>query len=131
MNILHRLRAMPPGSLVPAEWIASQIEAEGPEQGGEPAAAPPVDAAPTWREKLWTAPAETRIGIAELREAFDRPASWVYRHTSAKTIPHRKLDGELIFTVGELRAWAREREEIVHAGPMESTPAERSHLKAS
>ncbi len=81
----------------------------------------------TWREKLWIAPAETRIGTAELAEAFGRPKSWVYAHTQAEAenpIPHRKLDGVLVFTVGEVRAWVRESEEVLVAGPMESTRSE-------
>jgi len=88
-------------------------------------------APPSWRERLWTAPAETRIGKAELLEAVGKTESWLYRHTAEKRkpgtprIPHRKLDGELVFVVGEIRAWLRQHEEIVEAGPMESSPAER------
>ena len=81
----------------------------------------------TWREKLWIAPAETRIGTAELAEAFSRPKSWVYAHTQAEAenpLPHRKLDGTLVFAVGEVRAWLRESEEVLVAGPMESTQSE-------
>ena len=81
----------------------------------------------TWREKLWIIPAETRIGTSELAEAFGRPASWVYSHTEGKAenpIPHRKLDGTLMFTVGEVRTWLRESEEVLVAGPMESTQPE-------
>lgn len=74
----------------------------------------------SWRERLWTAPAETRIGVIELAEALDRPKSWVYRHTMEKAagdrLPHRKLDGELQFIVGEVRAWMRDHEELIVAG---------------
>jgi hypothetical protein len=130
MSLLRRLRDMPPGASLPVEWVVAQMEGEGSVAAPEPDIAPAPE--PTWRERLWTAPAETRIGREEVLEAFGRPASWLYRHTSGKTIPHRKFDGELIFTVGELRAWAREREEVILAGPMESTAASRgAHLKAS
>ena len=81
----------------------------------------------TWREKLWIAPAETRIGTVELAEAFSRPKSWVYAHTQAEAkdpLPRRKLDGVLVFAVGEVRAWVRESEEVLVAGPMESTQSE-------
>ena len=81
----------------------------------------------TWRERLWIAPAETRIGTSELAEAFGRPRTWVYARTQAGAkdpLPHRKLDGTLVFTVGEVRAWVREREEVLVAGQMESTQAE-------
>jgi hypothetical protein len=65
------------------------------------------------------------MGVAEVVEAFDRPKSWLYKLTSSGGIPHRKFDGSLVFVAGELRAWAREREEVVASGPMHSTDAER------
>lgn len=75
--------------------------------------------ATTWREKLWTVPTETRLGLVELCEALGRPKSWVYRRTSAKSglplVPHRKLDGALTFVAGEIRAWLATEEEIIHA----------------
>lgn len=82
----------------------------------------------SWREKLWTVPAETRLGVTEAAEALGRPKSFIYDRTRAKAedpIPHRKLDSALVFTAGELRAWIRDREEEVVGGPMESTQAER------
>src|SRR5688500_12817982 len=45
-----------------------------------PIDAPP--APPAWREKLWTCPEATRLGVVELAEAVGRPKSWVYRLTS-------------------------------------------------
>ena len=39
-------------------------------------------------------------------------------------IPHRKLEGELVFLVGELRTWIRNTEETVFELPMESTERE-------
>ena len=87
----------------------------------EPAPEMATDTAPPlpWTFLLWQADPETRIGRAELLEAVGRPASWLYRHTGLKAkhrILHRKLDGELIFLVGEVRRWLRDREEIVVAG---------------
>jgi hypothetical protein len=80
------------------------------------AAAPPTpDIAPsTWKERIWGAPAETRIGVAEVAEAMGRSKSWVYHRVGQ--IPHRKLDGELVFVVGELRLWIRDNEETIVAG---------------
>jgi predicted DNA-binding transcriptional regulator AlpA len=72
-----------------------------------------VAESPTWRERLWTCHAETRLGIEELCEALGRSKAFVYRHTRAKTIPHRRLDGELIFVAGEVREWLGHREETV------------------
>lgn len=73
--------------------------------------------APTWREKLWTVPPETRLSVPEVAEAIGRPVSWVYRHTSEKSglprLPHRKLDGELAFVATDLRQWLRANEEVI------------------
>ena len=87
-----------------------------------PAFVPTPDS--SWRERLWTCPAETRLGLDELCEAMSRSSSWIYHRTSAKAvnrIPHRKLDGVLCFTAGEVRAWIRDSEQVVCAGPMESS----------
>lgn len=122
-ELLSWLAAAPPGTALDAAALCSLLAemADTPEREPEP-----VGEAgswrPTWRERLWTAPAETRIGRAELLEAVGRPPSWLYRHTGAKAahrIPHRKIDRELTFLVGEVRAWLREREEMVEAGPMD------------
>jgi hypothetical protein len=136
-----------PGSLVPVEAVVAALasalaghELPLPDAGGHAGPAPcntpdpehpnglPASSAQgapppePWRMLLWTCHPETRIGRAELLAAVGRPRSWLYRHTSEKAehrIPHRKLDGELVFVVGEVRAWLREREEIVRAGPLE------------
>jgi len=82
----------------------------------------------SWRERLWTVPAETRLGVQEVAEALGRPRSSIYARTGPKAedpLPHRKLDGTLLFTAGELRAWIRDREDVVAAGPMESTNEEK------
>ena len=73
----------------------------------------------------WTIERHGNLVIRFLLEAVGRPASWLYRHTGPKAkhrITSRKPDGELIFLVGEVRRWLREREEIVVAGPMDSAP---------
>lgn len=79
-----------------------------------------------WRERLWMAPPETRLGTIELSQALGRPKSWIYSRTQAAAdnpIPHRKLDGSLVFTVGEVRAWIRETEDVVIPGKVEPTHA--------
>lgn len=133
------LARAPEGTTVPAAVMRELLDRLADKVEPEPPALTVVEPAPpSWREKLWTAPAETRIGKAELLEAVGKTESWLYRHTAEKRkpgtprIPHRKLDGELVFVVGEIRAWLRQHEEIVEAGPMESSPAERrALLKAS
>ena len=79
----------------------------------------PDEAAPAacaWPSRLWTVPAETRLGVRELAEAVGRPRSWVYRHTAPAgdlaPIPHRRLDGLLSFVAGEVRDWLRANEEV-------------------
>jgi hypothetical protein len=98
------LATAPPGTLVPARELLDALEVEP-----EPEA---VASEPTWRERLWTAPPETRLGVREVAEAVGRPVSWVYR---ARALPRRKLDGELIFLAGEVRDWVTSREEVVQA----------------
>lgn len=85
------------------------------------AALPPPDppAEPTWRERLWTCPEQTRLGVREAAEALGRPVSWVYRRTSPKALaagghaplPARRLDGELYFSAADLREWIAQHEE--------------------
>ena len=115
-SLIAWLRDAPTGTTVDAAVIAARLE-----RWTECTDTTSVDTAePTWREKLWTAPAESRIGRDELLEAVGRPASWLYRHTSQKgdcaRIPHRKMDSELVFVVGEIRQWLCEHEEIVVQG---------------
>lgn len=81
----------------------------------------------TWRERLWAAPAETRVGVRELVEALDVSESWIYARTKRDAedpIPHRKMGGSLRFVVGEVRHWIREREDAPVAGPTWSPAGE-------
>ena len=109
------LRAAPPGTLVPAAEIAQLLT-----DVETPAEQPDNAALVTWRERLWTAPPETRLGRVELLEALGRSPNWLYRHTGPKAkrarIPCRRLDGELVFVVGEVRAWLADQEEILEPG---------------
>jgi predicted DNA-binding transcriptional regulator AlpA len=74
----------------------------------------------TWRERLWTVPPMTRLGTLELCEALGRPRSWIYARTQSDAVdplPHRKLDGALVFVAEEIRGWICQREEVVEPGP--------------
>lgn len=71
-----------------------------------------VTAPPSWRERLWDCPADTRLGVLEICEALGRSKAFVYRLTRTKDIPHRKLDGELVFRAGDIRAWVQQREDV-------------------
>jgi len=99
------------------EWL--EEEGDAPEPRGPRLAPDPTPE--TWRERLWTVPGETRIGVPELAEATGRSRDWCYRRTAKKAgearIPHRKLDGELVFVVGEVREWIRGHEDVIHEGP--------------
>ena len=65
----------------------------------------------SWKVWLWTVPDEIRIGPKQLLEAVDKSPSWLYEQTSAapgeRTIPFRKRGSDLVFVVGEIRAWTR------------------------
>lgn len=135
MDTLARLKQMFPGSLVPVEAVIADLEMERAGSSTQsPTCAPVPDIQPIWKERIWTCPAETRLGLNELCEALGKPKSWGYRHTSAKSglpmIPYRKMDGVLTFVAGEVRAFLREHEEVVHSGPMESTPTEKGGFRA-
>ena len=99
------LAAAPAGTLLSAASLAERLASvEG------PSVAPPREIEPqTWRERLWTVPAGTRLGVPEVAEAVGRTRSWVYRRTSPKSVkaplPHTRLDGELVFEAGQLREW--------------------------
>jgi len=110
------LSQAPPGTLVPAELLAKALGVGTRDCGLSGLAQQPS----SWRERLWVVPPNTRLGVAELLEALGRTRSWIYRHTGPKSvrarIPHRKLDGELVFLAGELREWILEHEVTVVPG---------------
>jgi len=106
------LQASPPGTMVDARVVAQALSAVPPTAGPSPA-----EEAASWRVRLWVVPPDTRLGVAELLEALGRTRSWLYRHTGPRSpgvrIPHRKLEGELVFLAGEIRSWVVENEEVV------------------
>jgi hypothetical protein len=120
VTLRERLAAMPPGALVPVGWLLEQMDCDPVPDHGPELVAP--EAATSWRERLWTCPPDTRMGVGELTEAVGRPASWVYRRTSERAaaangrhgrlamLPHRRLGAELVFRAGEIRDWLREHE---------------------
>jgi predicted DNA-binding transcriptional regulator AlpA len=118
-DLVQWVGSAPVGSLIPAAVVAEFLNARR-ESAPATRASATATAPATWRERLWTSAAETRLGVQELAEALDRPRSWVYRHTSEKSglslLPHRKLDGELVFVAGEIRAWIQQNETVLVAG---------------
>lgn len=106
-DLARELRAL-------AETIAHDVP-----QGDAPSAAP------TWRERLWTVPAETRlVTVGELSEALGWSESAIYHLLSDRSdspravpIPHRKrANGTLEFVAGEIRSWLMQTEVIRQAG---------------
>ena len=147
-GITRWLEGCPEGTLVPASTVLAALRAQHkgvPADSARPAAhpaahhhqalraaqaenLPAASSSSSWRERLWTADAECRIGRAELLEAVGRSKSWLYRHTKARAkdrIPHRKLDGELVFVVGEVRSWLRAHEQIAQVGATDGGTAHR------
>ena len=116
VELARWLRAAPAGTMVLAAEIAQLLTDVSTVEEQLPNAA-----LVTWRERLWTCPPETRLGRVELLEALGRSPNWLYRHTGPKAksarIPCRRLDGELVFVAGEVRAWLAEQEEILEPGP--------------
>ena len=104
------LSQAPPGTLVPADSLAQAIAASVPNIQGRSVVQQPM----SWRERLWLVAPDTRLGVAELLEALGRTKSWLYRHTGPNSpgtrIPHRKLEGELVFVAGEICSWVRDNE---------------------
>ncbi len=123
------LEPLPPETQLPLHYVLPIMRAlaEVRLSGTSAVRDDPLPAAPeSWRTRLWTAPEEARIGISELCEAVGRPDSWAYKHTmkdAEDPIPHRKLDGRLVFVVGEVRCWLKDHEEVVRAGPMDTLPS--------
>lgn len=96
-DLVAWLHAAPPGTLLEAAAIAQEIaNASAPVSIG---VAEPTPA--SWRERLWTAAAGVRI-------------------------PHRKLEGELVFVVGDLRTWISQNEQVVVASRIALMVAKRS-----
>lgn len=109
--------AAPAGTRIDARELAALLSDLADHEGPQPFEPDPPPGPPeTWRVRLWSCPAETRLSVAELTEALACPKSRVYMLTSSETIPFRKLDGALSFTAGEIRAWVRDREEAVVGG---------------
>lgn len=119
---LEELRAWceraPEGTTLPAHAIGKLL-ADLVDLPAPPAPSVEGTAEASWRERLWTVPAETRLGAADVAEALGKSLDWVYRRTRSSAeapLPHRKLDGALVFTAGDVRSWIAAREEL-EVGP--------------
>lgn len=119
---LDAAATMPPSATVNVHDVAALIR-EAVRTVPEP---PPRTGPLTWREMLWTVPAETRLSLPEVCEALGRSRSWVARRLTTPAserpipIPHRRLDGVLSFVAGEVRAWLAQVETIGQAGTLDT-----------
>jgi predicted DNA-binding transcriptional regulator AlpA len=121
-DLLSWLEGLPEGTLLSPEGLLDKLRAQDIDRashqgdGSSCLSSAPAADPPTWCEKLWTVPAETRLGVAEVSEALGRSKAWIYHHTAEKAtsrIPHRKLDGSLVFLAGEVREWQADSEEVI------------------
>lgn len=115
----------PDGTTIPVASLRSTLAALR-NATPEPSIATADVSPASWRERLWTVPPDTRLGVIETAEALGRPRSFVYRHTSEKSagaarLPHRRLDGELVFVAGELRSWLKDHEETIESSRASTT----------
>ena len=110
------LKVSPPGTLVDAQVLAQALALSR----SDPGRAVQSQQSTSWRERLWVVASDTRLGVTEVLEAIGRTRSWLYRHTGPSSprvrIPHRKLEGELVFLAGEVRQWLIENETVVVPG---------------
>lgn len=120
MNVSIRwLREAPEGTTVPVSAVLPLLDAL--EAEPEPAPEPQLVVPTSWPDLLWIVPAERRMTTKDVALALCRSRSWLYTHLSGENaIPHAKLDGELVFKAGEVRAWLRDSEDVVRAGRMAS-----------
>ena len=128
-ELLRWLEQAPDGTHVEARIIAYVLAgALDRDHGSQEGAGPEW----TWAELLWVVPAERRLGTREVLEALGRGKTWLYTQMSEDRgrdrLPHRKLDGQVLFTAGEVRAWIRDHEEVIVGGRLDSTLKEKKGL---
>jgi predicted DNA-binding transcriptional regulator AlpA len=124
-EFLHWCTEAPEGTQLDPHAIADVLQALAATRGGTSTESQPTEGSATWRERLWTAPAQTRLGTRELSEALGRPRSWIYTRTQSEALdplPHRKLDGSLVFVAEEIRHWLCQREEVIEPGTVSRFP---------
>jgi len=115
-QLVDWLGAAPSGTSVPA---AALVDLLTPLLATRPTVVQdtPQALSTSWRERLWVVPPETRLGVGDVAESVGRPKSWVYRRTgklgSKAPLPHRRLDGELVFVAGEIRTWLAQHETVM------------------
>jgi predicted DNA-binding transcriptional regulator AlpA len=124
MTLAARLRqivdALPAGAAVtlPTDAVRAWLE----EELYPAAPVLSVEEPATWRERLWTVPSSTRLSVAEVAEAAGRSRDWCYRATDKRRalqkgrepLPCSRIDGMLVFTAGDVRAWLQRSEQLIN-----------------
>ena len=64
-----------------------------------------------WRERVWTAPADTVMTVDDFCAAVGRTRAFAYRQTRNRTIKFKRLDGVIVFRCADVREWIKERQE--------------------
>ena len=139
-SLLDWLESLPVGTLIPPACVAERLRGAAVLFDGNGTATVPVAERPlparTWRERVWTCPAETRLTAAEVAEELGWSTDKVYRYTSRKyadkqiaeghpdqRLPFRRdVAGSLVFVAGEVGMWIENTEEVI-AKPPESLSA--------
>ncbi len=111
----------PAGTLLSADAVRAALDGAGTDEAATVTSPSDNAAATSWREKLWVVPGDTRIGAVEVAEAIGRSRDWVYRAVNPDLsekkgrdpLPCRRLDGELVFVVTEIRDWLNASEEVL------------------
>lgn len=128
--------AAPEGASVtiPCTTLAGILAADaGPEEAVSPPSTEPVA---SWRHRVWTVAADTRLDAEEAAEALGWTVSTVYRQThpnlgrtektprprDERTLPFSRVGRRLVFTAGELRAWIQANTRLEVPGPTDARP---------
>lgn len=97
------------GATAPVAAVLRDVAAELAQVDGAPAVTPNAPAS-----GFWSCPPETRIvGVQALADSTGLSIHWLYRRTAR--IPHARIDGVLLFHVGEVREWLLEQAVEVRA----------------
>lgn len=72
----------------------------------------PEPVAVSWRERIWSVPANTLLSVPEIAEALGRSESWTYKRTmpaARDPLPVSKMGSSVVARAGDLRAWIESR----------------------
>ena len=115
-DVVAWLERLPDGALIPPACVVKRLRGAAALFDGSGATELPESERPPpdcWRERLWTSHPDTRLSAGQAREALGKSQDALYKLTARGRIPHRKMDGSLVFVASELRAWITANEEQI------------------